>query len=116
VTPRPIYSALPVHNIHKRRLIRVALATTIGTAIEAFDFLAFGTAAALVFNRLFFPGFDSTAAALASFAAFATGLFARPIGAVVFGHFGDRLGRKRMLVLSLVGMGTATVHRASSDV
>jgi len=98
----------PVRAVHKRRLTRVALATTIGTAIEAFDFLAFGTAAALVFNSLFFPKFDSTAAALASFAAFATGLFARPVGAVMFGHFGDRVGRKRMLVLSLVGMGAAT--------
>jgi hypothetical protein len=61
---------------HPRRLIRVALATTIGTAIEAFDFLAFGTAAALVFNRLFFPGFDARAPALALFASFAAGLFA----------------------------------------
>jgi MHS family shikimate/dehydroshikimate transporter-like MFS transporter len=106
---QPIDSADPVRDVHRRRLTRVALATTIGTAIEAFDFLAFGTAAALVFNRLFFPRIDSTAAALASFAAFATGFFARPLGAVMFGHFGDRVGRKRMLVLSLVGMGAATV-------
>jgi MFS family permease len=109
VTAQPIDSAGPVRDVHKRRLTRVALATIIGTSIEAFDFLAFGTAAALVFNRLFFPRFDSKAAGLASFAAFATGLFARPVGAVMFGHFGDRVGRKRMLVLSLVGMGTATV-------
>jgi MHS family shikimate/dehydroshikimate transporter-like MFS transporter len=108
-TAQAIDSAGAVREVRKRRLTRVALATTIGTAIEAFDFLAFGTAAALVFNSLFFPRFDSTAAALASFAAFATGLFARPVGAVMFGHFGDRLGRKRMLVLSLVGMGAATV-------
>src|SRR5215472_11206508 len=109
VTAQQIDLPSPVRDVHKRRLTRVALATTIGTAIEAFDFLAFGTAAALVFNSLFFPRFDSTAAGLASFAAFATGLFARPVGAVLFGHFGDRLGRKRMLVLSLVGMGAATV-------
>jgi len=109
MTAQAIGSISAVRDIHKDQLTRVALATTIGTAIEAFDFLAFGTAAALVFNSLFFPRFDSTAAALASFAAFATGLFARPVGAVMFGHFGDRLGRKRMLVLSLVGMGAATV-------
>ena len=109
MTAQQIDSAGPVLDVHKRRLTRVALATTIGTAIEAFDFLAFGTAAALVFNSLFFPRFDSTAAALASFATFATGLFARPVGAVMFGHFGDRIGRKRMLVVSLVGMGAATV-------
>lgn len=109
VSAPTIDSGCFVQDVHKRRLTRVALATTIGTAIEAFDFLAFGTAAALVFNRLFFPKFDSTAAALASFAAFATGLFVRPVGAVMFGHFGDRIGRKRMLMLSLVGMGGATV-------
>ena len=109
MTAQPISSISAVRDIHKDQLTRVALATTIGTAIEAFDFLAFGTAAALVFNVLFFPRFDSTAAALASFATFATGLFARPVGAVLFGHCGDRLGRKRVLVLSLVGMGAATV-------
>ena len=91
------------------RLTRVALATAIGSSIEAFDFLAFGTAAALVFNKSFFPNFDPTAASLAAFAAFGTGLFARPIGGLIFGHFGDRLGRKRMLMLSLVSMGIATV-------
>jgi hypothetical protein len=64
MTGQPIDSAGPVRDVHKRRLTRVALATTIGTAIEAFDFLAFGTAAALVFNTLFFPRFESTAAAV----------------------------------------------------
>lgn len=101
VSAPTIDSGCFVQDVHKRRLTRVALATTIGTAIEAFDFLAFGTAAALVFNRLFFPKFDSTAAALASFAAFATGLFVRPVGAVMFGHFGDRIGRKRMLTIGI---------------
>jgi MFS transporter, MHS family, shikimate and dehydroshikimate transport protein len=91
------------------RLTRVAAATMVGTAIDAFDFLAYGTAAALVFNRLFFPTLDPTAGTLAAFGAFASGLFARPIGGVIFGHFGDRLGRKTMLTLSLVLMGLATV-------
>jgi MFS family permease len=93
----------------RSRLTRVALATMIGSGIEAFDFLMFGTAAALVFNKSFFPNFDPTAAALAAFATFATGLFARPIGGLLFGHFGDRFGRKAMLMLSLMGMGFATV-------
>jgi MHS family shikimate/dehydroshikimate transporter-like MFS transporter len=91
------------------RLVRVAAATMVGTAIEAFDFLAYGTAAALVFNKLYFPTVDPTAGTLAAFGAFASGLFARPIGGVIFGHFGDRLGRKTMLTLSLVLMGFATV-------
>ena len=91
------------------RLTRVAAATMIGTAIEAFDFLAYGTAAALVFNKLYFPNLDPTAGTAAAFGAFASGLFARPIGGVIFGHFGDRLGRKTMLTLSLVLMGLATV-------
>jgi MFS family permease len=102
VSAQPIVSTGSVRDVYKRRLTRVALATTIGTAIEAFDFLAFGTAAALVFNRLFSPGFDSTAAGLASFATFATGLFARPVDAVMFGYFGDRIGRKRMLAATVV--------------
>jgi MFS transporter, MHS family, shikimate and dehydroshikimate transport protein len=91
------------------RLVRVAAATMVGTAIEAFDFLAYGTAAALVFNKLYFPTVDPTAGTLAAFGAFASGLFARPIGGVIFGHLGDRLGRKTMLTLSLVLMGFATV-------
>jgi MFS transporter, MHS family, shikimate and dehydroshikimate transport protein len=90
-------------------LRRVVLATIIGSVIEAFDWLAYGTAAALVFNKLFFPTFDATAASLAAFSSFAAGFFARPIGGLIFGHFGDRLGRKTMLMLSLVLMGGSTV-------
>lgn len=88
---------------------RVALATMAGTAIEAFDFLAYGTAAALIFNKLFFPSFDPTVGTLAAFGSFAAGFFARPIGGALFGHFGDRLGRKTMLTVSLMLMGGATV-------
>jgi MFS transporter, MHS family, shikimate and dehydroshikimate transport protein len=91
------------------RIARVAAATMIGSAIEAFDFLAYGTAAAIVFNKLFFPTIDATAGTIAAFGAFAAGFFARPVGGLIFGHFGDRLGRKAMLTLSLVLMGTATV-------
>lgn len=92
-----------------RRLMRVAAASMAGTAIEAFDFLAYGTAAALVFNKLFFPSLDSATGTLAAFGAFASGLFARPIGGILFGHFGDRIGRKSILILSLVLMGVCTM-------
>lgn len=86
----------------------VALASFVGTAIEWYDFFLFGTAAALVFNKLFFPSFDPASGLLASFATFAVGYVARPIGGLVFGHFGDRIGRKRMLILSLLIMGVGT--------
>ena len=87
---------------------RVVLASFIGTTIEWYDFFLYGTAAALVFNKLFFPTLDSTAGTMAAFATYAVGFFARPIGAVVFGHFGDRMGRKSMLVTTLMLMGLAT--------
>jgi MHS family shikimate/dehydroshikimate transporter-like MFS transporter len=94
----------------KRQSIwKIGAATMVGTAIEAFDFLAYGTAAALVFNKLFFPNFDPTVGTLAAFGTFASGMLARPLGGIVFGHFGDRLGRKSMLTLSLLMMGICTV-------
>lgn len=88
---------------------KVAFASSIGTLIEYFDFFIFGTAAALVFNVLFFPSLDPLAGTLASFAIFGVAFFVRPLGGVIFGHFGDRVGRKNMLVLSLLTMGIATV-------
>jgi MFS transporter, MHS family, shikimate and dehydroshikimate transport protein len=87
---------------------RVVVASFIGTAIEWYDFFLYGTAAALVFNRLFFPTLDPLSGTIAAFATYAVGFFARPIGGVVFGHFGDRVGRKSMLVATLVMMGVAT--------
>ena len=87
---------------------KVALASFIGTAIEWYDYFLYGTAAALVFNQLFFPEFSPLAGTLASFATFAVGFFARPVGGIIFGHFGDRIGRKTMLVLTLLIMGVAT--------
>lgn len=80
----------------------------IGTAIEWYDFYIFGTAAALVFGRVFYPEAAPTAALMASFATFWVGFLARPIGGMIFGHFGDRLGRKNVLVITLIMMGTAT--------
>jgi len=95
--------------IGRRASIRqVAFASFIGTAIEWYDFFLYGTAAALVFNRLFFPELAPLTGTLASFATFGVGFFARPVGGVVFGHFGDRVGRKSMLVITLLVMGGAT--------
>jgi MFS transporter, MHS family, shikimate and dehydroshikimate transport protein len=96
-------------DIGQRASIRqVAFASFIGTAIEWYDFFLYGTAAALVFNQLFFPTFAPLTGTLASFATFGVGFFARPVGGVVFGHFGDRIGRKSMLVITLLVMGGAT--------
>jgi metabolite-proton symporter len=86
----------------------VAMASLIGTTIEWYDFFLYGTAAALVFNRLYFPTFDPQMGTLASFGTYAVGFVARPIGGIVIGHFGDRIGRKAMLVLTLMVMGIAT--------
>ncbi|MFD3451173.1 MFS transporter [Streptomyces sp. NPDC058691] len=89
-------------------LRRIVAASLIGTTIEWYDFFLYGSAAALVFNKLFFPGSDPLVGTLLSFLTYAVGFAARPIGALVFGHYGDRLGRKRLLVLSLLLMGGAT--------
>ncbi len=88
---------------------RVLLASLVGTTIEFFDFYVYATAAVLVFPTLFFPNTDPTTALLASFATFSIAFFARPLGAVVFGHFGDRIGRKTTLVAALLTMGISTV-------
>ena len=87
---------------------RVALASMVGTSIEWYDFFIFGTASALVFGGLFFPTFSELAGTLAAFASFAVGFVARPVGGLVFGHIGDRRGRKTTLVLTLTMMGLAT--------
>ncbi len=90
------------------QLRRVVLASFIGTTIEWYDFFLYGTAAALVFNRLFFPTLDPLAGTLSAYGTFAVGFVARPLGGAVFGHYGDRVGRKQMLVWSLLIMGIAT--------
>src|ERR1700761_9044607 len=88
---------------------RILLASLIGTTIEFFDFYIYATAAVLVFPRLFFPVADPASATLESFATFALAFFARPLGAALFGHFGDRKGRKASLVAALMTMGPSTV-------
>jgi MFS transporter, MHS family, shikimate and dehydroshikimate transport protein len=87
---------------------QVALASFIGTAIEWYDFFLYGTAAALVFGSLFFPEATPLGGTLLAFATYGVGFFARPVGGIIFGHYGDRIGRKTMLVLSLLIMGVAT--------
>lgn len=88
---------------------KAALASWIGSAVEYYDFFIYGTAAALVFPELFFPTADPQTATIASFATFGVAYVARPIGAVVLGHFGDRIGRKSMLIFTLLLMGLSTI-------
>ena len=97
--------ARPVHAPARR----VLLASLVGTTIEFFDFYIYGTAAVLVFPALFFPAADPATATLQSLATFALAFFARPVGSAVFGHFGDRIGRKATLVAALLTMGLSTI-------
>ena len=85
------------------------LASFAGTTIEWYDFFLYGTAAALVFNKLFFPEMDPLSGLFAAFATYAVGFIGRPLGGIVFGHFGDRVGRKAMLILTLLMMGIPTI-------
>lgn len=100
VTPRQTGSSSPIAH--------VVSASVLGTAIEWYDFLIYGTAAALVFNKLFFPAFDPMLGTIAAFGTYAVGFVARPIGGAIIGHFGDRLGRKTMLLATLLIMGLGT--------
>src|SRR6201994_3852502 len=97
----------PTHTANPVR--RILVASLIGTTIEFFDFYIYATAAVLVFPKLFFPASDPASATLQSLATFALAFFARPLGAALFGHFGDRKGRKATLVAALMTMGPSTV-------
>jgi metabolite-proton symporter len=90
-------------------LRRVIWASLVGTTLEWYDFFVYGSVAALVFSKVFFPSHDPTVGLLLSFATFAVGFVARPFGALLFGHFGDTIGRKRVLVITMLLMGVATV-------
>jgi MFS family permease len=92
----------------RRRMQRVAAAVVSGQAIEYYDFLLYGSAAALVFGPVFFPSHEPGVSTAAAFATFAIGFLMRPIGAIIFGHLGDRIGRRRTLLATLVLMGCAT--------
>ena len=92
----------------RKMINRVLISSVVGTAVEWYDFFLYGTAAALVFGKLFFPTFDPLVGTIAAFGTFAIGYVARPFGAIFFGHFGDRIGRKVTLVATLMIMGVAT--------
>jgi metabolite-proton symporter len=96
----------PAHT--PRSLARIVSASLVGTTVEWYDFFLYSSAAALVFNKLFFPTADPLTGTLLAFTTYAIGFLARPIGGLVFGHFGDKIGRKKLLVLSLLLMGAAT--------
>jgi metabolite-proton symporter len=91
-----------------KSIVKVVAASLIGTTIEWYDFFLYGSAAALVFNKLFFPSVDPLTGTLLAFTTYAIGFLARPLGGLVFGHFGDKIGRKKLLVLALLMMGGAT--------
>ena len=103
-----ITSAAPMENIARSRMNSIVFASCFGTIIEWYDFLIYATAGTLVFNKAFFPTFDPLASTLAALGTYAVGFLGRPLGGALFGHFGDRLGRKSMLVLTLFIMGLST--------
>src|SRR6202050_4024301 len=103
-----IMATAPIAGTERARLNSMVFASCFGTIIEWYDFLIYATAAALVFNKAFFPTFDPLAGTLAALGSYAVGFLARPLGGALFGHFGDRLGRKSMLVLTLFIMGVST--------
>jgi MFS family permease len=94
---------------HSAELRRAVIAATVGTTIEWYDFFLYGTAAGLVFGKLYFPGSDPLSATLLAFGTYFLGFAARPIGAAIFGHYGDRIGRKATLIATLMTMGIATL-------
>jgi MFS transporter, MHS family, shikimate and dehydroshikimate transport protein len=98
----------PIGSIERSKMNSIVFASCFGTIIEWYDFLIYATAATLVFNKAFFPTFDPLASTLAALGTYAVGFLGRPLGGALFGHFGDRLGRKSMLVLTLFIMGLST--------
>src|SRR6202047_1898101 len=94
---------------HRSQLRRALIASTVGTTIEWYDFLLFGQVTGLVFGKLFFPQSDPVVGVLQAFAVFFIGFVGRPIGAAIFGHWGDRIGRKATLIATLLVTGIATV-------
>lgn len=105
----PARPETPGNPVKRGRMRRIALASFIGTTVEWYDFYIFATAVSLVFGQLFFPTFSPVAGTLASFGVFAVGSVGRPLGAIVFGHMGDKVGRRRVLTITLTLMGIATV-------
>src|SRR5262245_28688129 len=90
---------------HRRQLLRAVIASTVGTTIEWYDFFLYSLASGLVFAKLYFPTEDPLTGTLNAFAIYAVGFIARPVGAAIFGHYGDRIGRKSTLIVTLLLMG-----------
>src|SRR5208282_4050256 len=107
MTMATTYGSLPEAE-HSAQLRKAVIASTIGTAIEWYDFFLYGTAAGLIFGKLYFPNEDALTATLAAFGTYFIGFVGRPIGAAIFGHYGDRIGRKATLIATLLCMGLAT--------
>ncbi|HEX2246563.1 MAG TPA: MFS transporter [Arthrobacter sp.] len=101
-------SASTSARLDRAKMRKISTASVIGTTVEWYDLFLFGTASALVFNRIFFPELDGAIGTILSFLTFASAYLARMVGAILFGHFGDRVGRKSMLLISLIAMGAAT--------
>ena len=93
----------------QKNLRRVVLSSIVGALIEWYDFFLYGVVAGIVFNKLFFPAVSPVVGTIMAFATFAVGFVARPLGGIIFGHFGDKIGRKKMLIITLEIMGVATV-------
>jgi len=112
VTSTAMYESVPQSGLsaseHSRQLRKAVIASTIGTTIEWYDFFIYGTAAGLIFGKLYFPNEDPLTATLAAFGTYFIGFASRPIGAAIFGHYGDRIGRKGTLIATLLCMGIAT--------
>jgi MFS family permease len=96
------------HEGRRSSVTEVTLASVVGTVIEWYDFFIYGAAAAIVFNELFFPEFAPLTGTMAAFGTYALGFFARPLGGIIFGNYGDKIGRKAMLVITLMLIGVAT--------
>ena len=103
-----IVSQVPFPGEQTSEMKRIVVSSIVGTAVEWYDFLIYGTASALVFNKLFFPLSDPNLGTIAAFGTYGVGFLARPLGAAIFGHFGDRVGRKAMLAMTIVIMGLGT--------
>lgn len=108
-TPSPALSPAESGRLDRAKMRKISTASVIGTTVEWYDLFLFGTASALVFNQVFFPDLDPAVGTILSFLTFASAYLARIVGAILFGHFGDRLGRKSMLLISLITMGAATL-------
>lgn len=111
-----LHGSSPTAHEHKTQVRRAAVASTIGTTIEWYDYFLYGTASALVFPRLFFPGVSPYIGTLAAFATYFVGFLARPVGAAIFGHWGDRIGRKGHAHRDLAAHGYLDrAHRHPAD-